>query len=296
MKRRTILAAGLAGIASHLPKGPAVPLEPTNPDFVALWTRVEALAHATPSVRAGGPVAGAPMQLVRMLTEHANLAALQAVDRRDADAALRRLARAAAGVSTRPLRVLTVGDSITAGSGSVDGTGYRGWLTDQLDRADVTVTEVPAHGGGLMVDTVQPLVTTALAGGPAPDVALVAIGTNDSAWGNVAAYQGRLAALVDEILAAGPDVKVACARITISATWADPVRTDPGIPARQQQINAAVSAVVAARPGRTAVAGMDTIPSSWLSDGGWHPGDAGYLRMARIWTDAIPPSWLPQPS
>lgn len=214
-------------------------------------------------------------------------------DRRTGEADLRQRLRALAGTPTTARRVLLVGDSMVAGAGSSDGSGFRGPLGDLLDRVDIEMVEVAAYGNGLTVATAAPLVTAALASGPPPDLAVVLIGTNDATWpapGWPNPWQTATAALIDQILAAGPGVKVAVARISLSAPWADPVMADATVTARQAQVNGIISAICGTRP-RTAVVPLDTLPPDWLTDGGWHPGDAGYLRYARQIFTVIEP-WL----
>jgi lysophospholipase L1-like esterase len=219
-----------------------------------------------------------------------NLGAMQAIADRDRAADLRRRLRALTGQVPQPAHILAVGDSITRGAGSVDGLGYRPWLQDLLDQRDINASITLAGFDGATLDAVVPAVTAALAAEDF-DIALLAIGTNDSAWSSLTTFQSRYAALVDQILTDSPGVKVACAKISISHARADPVRANPAVTANQQQINTWIGQVVAARP-RTTVADMSVIPPEWLHDGGWHPGNAGYARMAQIWVDAITP-WLP---
>lgn len=219
-----------------------------------------------------------------------HLMAMRAIIDRDDAVDLRRRLRTAPAT---PVRILCAGDSITAGAGSTDGLGYRGWLAAMLDRMDYAPTglDAVAGGNGAMLDDLTAPINAALAA-HTPDVVLLNVGTNDSAWGNPSTFQARYAARVDAILAAGPNVRVACAKISISHVRADPVRANSAVPANQATINNAIAAVVAARPARTVLADMTAIAPEWLHDGGWHPGDAGYARMARTWLTVIG-AWLP---
>lgn len=212
---------------------------------------------------------------------------MQAVTARDADADLRRRLRQLAGTPTKPLRVLAAGDSITVGANSVDGTGYRGWLVDLLDRRDIAATVTLAGGNGLGLTSIASAVTAAL---PTvhPDVVLLAAGTND-AYGPVgAAWGATLGTLIDAILASSPTVRVIVAKITYTdVIW------NAGMAANEQVINNYVGAAYLARQagGRVLLADMSVISSSWLSHGpGLHPGDIGYLYMARIWFAAMTPA------
>lgn len=210
---------------------------------------------------------------------------LVAVDARDNMAALRAELRAAAGTTTAPVKILAAGDSITQGGGSSDLRGYRGWLTDLLDRRRITATvPVQAANGGTLRG-LTPVMPAALAAAT-PDIVLLDIGTNDAAQPDMVDWQNRYATLVDLILASSPTVRVACARIAISLG---------PISASEATINTYIDAVVAARTstGRVVSADMTVIDSSWTGDG-VHPLDAGYLRMAQQWAAAIGP-WLPTP-
>lgn len=213
-------------------------------------------------------------------------AQLLSVDVRDNLAALRAEIRAGAGTTTAPVKILAAGDSITQGGGSSDLKGYRGWLTDILDRRRIVATmPVQAANGGTLRG-LTPQMPAALAAST-PDIVLLAIGTNDAAQPDMADWQNRFAALVDLILASSPTVKVACARIAISA---GPISVS------EAAVNTYVDAVVAARTGtgRVVAADMTVVDSSWTADG-VHPLDAGYLRMAQQWAAAIGP-WLPTPA
>jgi lysophospholipase L1-like esterase len=214
---------------------------------------------------------------------------LYAVDRRDAQRSLRALLRQVAGGSTTPLKVMAAGDSITVGGNSVDGTGYRGYLSDLLDRRDINATITVAGGNGIGLTAVASAVTAAL---PTvqPAVVLLNVGTNDAYGPPGAPWNTAYIQLVDAILASSPTVKLAMAKLTLTdSIW------NGGMAANEQTINGYIGAAYSARQsgGRVALADMSVIPSAWLSDGpGLHPGDAGYLRMARIWAAAITP-WLP---
>jgi lysophospholipase L1-like esterase len=193
------------------------------------------------------------------------------------------------------VRILAVGDSITVGFGSSDGAGYRSRLTELLAQRGITAQIDVVANGGLTLDGVTPRAIAALAKG-APDVVLLAVGTNDAAWTPLGGWRTRYMALVDRMLAAGPQVRVACAQVTISDRSSWLVRTRPTTPANERMINGWVGQMVAARSGtgRVVVADMSVIPSMMLTDGGVHPGDAGYQRMAEIWLAAIA-TWLPTP-
>lgn len=227
-------------------------------------------------------------------SEVLHLAAVKALIDRDNAADARRRTRGLPPVMV-PIRVMVAGDSIAVGSGSTGistagGDGWRGWLAGELDRADYAVAglDVVAGGVGKMLDDLAGPIAANLALGP--NVVILAIGTNDSAWGNPNTFGARHLAQVDAILNANPNLKVVCATIPISHDRAQLLFASPPIAtvqANQATINTAIRATVAARPSRVVLADMTPIGPEWLFDGGWHPGDGGYALMARIYADAI---------
>jgi lysophospholipase L1-like esterase len=204
-----------------------------------------------------------------------------ALYQRDSLAALRRTL----GLTpTTGVRVLCVGDSITDGAGSTDGTGYRTWLTDLLDQRRAAPTySLQAYPG----QTLRYVAPRAIAALPTarPDLVLVHLGTNCAMQNDLTDWQARYADLVDQTLASSPTVRVACARIQYSRNTT--------VAAREQQINGYIDAVVAARVagGRVVTADMTGLQARWTEDG-VHPMDAGYMHMAQQWAAAIGP-WLP---
>jgi lysophospholipase L1-like esterase len=212
----------------------------------------------------------------------------------DADVARHDEFRATLGITTAPLKVLAIGDSITVGAGSSDGLGYRSLLADLLGVRRVRAAVSMCAEGGITLRVLAPRVPAALAASP-PDIALVALGTNDAAMPDLVDYAARLGTLVDTILASSPTVRVVVARPALSnAPWA----------VYEQQIGGHVDTVVAARAagGRVRSADMTAVDCSWTTDG-IHPMDAGYMVMARQWlrallgdpADPARPSWLPAP-
>lgn len=218
---------------------------------------------------------------------------LRAVEERDAAAALRAQIRELSGVPATPVTLIAAGDSITFGGNSVDGTGYRGYLADQLDQRGYAPSIAPVGGNGQRLQDIHTPTVAAVTSSTA--VVILAIGTNDAEH-NDPTFQARYAALVDAILAASSTVKVLIAKIPVPGTFVGSVAFNTGNPSalvtKVNTVNTAIAAVAAARVGGGRVAIVDAVPTPWLTDGGWHPGDAGYLWMARNWAAAIVP-WLP---
>jgi len=203
-----------------------------------------------------------------------------AMDQRDNLAAL----RADLKPTTGTIKIMCVGDSITSGAGSSDGTGYRPWLADLVARRHTSAALSVCAYPGQTLRYVAPIAIGQLPTDQ-PDIVLVHLGTNDAMQGDTADFQTRYGQFIDQILASSPTVRVACARINLSRPTT--------LSATESTLNTAIDAAVSARKstGRVVSADMTGIPYRWTGDG-VHPLDAGYLRMAQQWTAAIAP-WLP---
>jgi lysophospholipase L1-like esterase len=186
--------------------------------------------------------------------------------------------------TTSTVKIMCVGDSITTGAGSTDGTGYRWWLTDLLAQRHTAPTYNLQAYSGQTLRFVAPLALAALPAAQ-PNIVLVHLGTNDAMQNDLADWQNRYVAFIDQILASSPTVRVACARIQYGR--------DTTVASREQQINGYIDNVVAARTagGRVVSADMTVVPQRWTVDG-IHPLDTGYERMAWQWAAAIG-AWLP---
>lgn len=192
------------------------------------------------------------------------------------------VAAPAATAEPGPLRILTIGDSLTAGYGGADTLGYRRELGARL--ADAEVEHVFTNGGGSRGGwTVQDL-RTGIDGWLAadqPDLVLIAIGTNNAAGAGpgMNGFEPAYIGLVNRILAWNPTVKVAVTQVTYSnAAWS------PNLVA----VNvAAIHAAWWAQPaGRSILADMSTIHPCRTFDG-VHMRDDGYDQMGRQWYRAL---------
>lgn len=216
----------------------------------------------------------------------------------------------------RPCGIMPLGDSITFGTGSSDGGGYRvpffrramvdgraitflgsmmsgpasvdGVAFPQANEGHIgfTIDDAPAvdrHG-------IAPLALPAI-DRTSPDIVLLMIGTNDIGTRN--ALEGapaRLAALVDAITTHDPHLALFVAEIPPTANDDDA--------APERAYNAAVADIVRSRANagkRVTLVDMygpftanAAYRSEYLADG-LHPNDAGYDVMARIWYDAVGP-------
>lgn len=172
--------------------------------------------------------------------------------------------------------VLPLGDSITLGVGSSDGTGYRGPLHALLPSLVFTGSQGTApllHEGhsGWRIDQ---LIAVPVG---RPAFVLLHAGTNDAVQNHSATTMlADMAALLNGIQAASPGTQVFVAQIPISP-WATPA---------QQATEAAFDAGLPALAGRW-VRVVD-MRATEISPDGVHPDDRGYASMAAQWSAALP--------
>jgi lysophospholipase L1-like esterase len=184
-----------------------------------------------------------------------------------------------------PLRIMPLGDSLTWGKGSSDGSGYRVDLHSWLEATGVVTDFVGSqHNGsgpdldheghpgwriaeiGAHVDQWVPQA--------APDVILLDIGTNDLLHHDaVAEAPARLAALLDRLIVLAPQARIVLARLLV-------VRAD------FRGFNAALGRIAADRPGHVWLADMSGISPAETVDH-VHPTDLGYRWMAAEWYRAL---------
>jgi lysophospholipase L1-like esterase len=190
----------------------------------------------------------------------------------------------------RPLRVMMLGDSITFGMRSTDRQGYQTVLAADFRRAGVTATWTNRGFGGETIGSIAAR-TPGLLGVDRPDVVLLDAGTNDAAGkpdngqpkpDPIDRAPLKLAALVNTILAASPNVWVVLARVSYSTGFY--AKLVPG----ERLINAAVPGIAAAHRDRVVIADMSGLAPSLLAEN-IHPNDAGYAWMAAQWWTALRP-------
>ncbi|KAF4498548.1 SGNH hydrolase [Fusarium agapanthi] len=196
------------------------------------------------------------------------------------------------------LRVLALGDSITNGFKSSDGSGYRGFLYNYLTKQGIyKVDMIGSVKAGAMSDpdneghngaTISQTSGFAdLSLGQRPNVVLLHAGTNDMGNDNDAAGAvNRLADLVDKIIKECPDAAVLVAAIIPA--------TDRARQGRTNTYNAGVAALVSSRAnaGKVLLMNMDTVLTTDELSDGLHPNDERYGVMATHWAGV--PTWLPQ--
>lgn len=185
--------------------------------------------------------------------------------------------------------IVPLGDSITWGSNSSDGNGYRGPLADLLTAAGVKWLFAGEQTHGTMPDnnnegwpgaTIAALdarVGPSIAAPPlyhAPMFVLLYAGRNDAAAGRTAVQMtADMTALVDQLLTAAPYVRILVAQIT---TTGQPL---------EQAADVAFDAALPALAGPR----VRIVDQTGLTIGGdgIHPDDAGYADEGQRWFTAI---------
>ncbi|MEU1290674.1 FG-GAP-like repeat-containing protein [Kitasatospora sp. NPDC005856] len=219
--------------------------------------------------------------------------ALAAVTAVAALAATAPTASAAAPTPAPVLRVMPLGDSITAGWRSTSDAGYRGPLVDLVAQQNrYTVDLVGSRGNGAVADPDNEghsgsMVDDILAGvdgwlaAAQPDVVLLHIGINDLDRGSDKAHAAdRTSALIDRILADRPGVTVLVMGL---------IPTTPNLTAQVADYNDVLSRAVLAKQAqgrKVRYTAAPALTSAEMADG-LHPDDLGYQRLAQTFDQAL---------
>ncbi|WP_235437780.1 SGNH/GDSL hydrolase family protein [Kitasatospora griseola] len=201
--------------------------------------------------------------------------------------------------TSQHLRVMPLGDSITAGTGSSTGDGYR----LELARYMVDVQQIytatwvgsqtsgqqsnphhEGHSGWTIAD-----LSGSIGGWMAtyqPDVVLVHAGVNDARQGaDASTMASRMQVLLGRILAASPTVRVIVGDVI--PPWYGTQQDIASVTV--QRFDAMLPDVVAAAGPRVSLARMSAaVTTSQLGDG-LHPTDTGYRYMAWVWWRCMSP-------
>ncbi|RDW64132.1 hypothetical protein BP5796_10634 [Coleophoma crateriformis] len=187
------------------------------------------------------------------------------------------------------LVILPLGDSITYGTDSTDGNGYRQNL-ETLVEATTPVNYIGSVQAGSMSDNDNeghPGFTITQIGAQAvqdftatPDVVLLMAGTNDVLQGlNLSTAPDRLSTLIDQLITGMPKAAILVATLT-------PLTT-PSYEALRETYNAALPAIVAAKVSAGSLVqlvDMSNVTDAQIASAdGIHPNDAGYVTMAYAW-------------
>lgn len=191
------------------------------------------------------------------------------------------------------LRLMPIGDSITAGYRSTSDNGYRGPLYTQLKNEGNAVDFVgsqrggnafdPDHEGyfGNRIDQVAGLLNPDLATYQ-PNLVTLHLGTNDLGQGyQVATAPDRLASLIDQIIAARPGVTVLVAQLIPNST--------ASVQSLINTYNSRIPGIVQTRVNagkHVYTVSMSALTLADLNDG-LHPNDGGYQKMANAWDAAV---------
>ncbi|MEU3527962.1 SGNH/GDSL hydrolase family protein [Streptomyces sp. NPDC038707] len=199
----------------------------------------------------------------------------------------------------RPVRIMPLGDSITAGMNSTGAAGYRDELLRHLHRLGHDACFVgpcvnafqpqgdPAYAAvcGITVEALTPLLPQWV---PAarPDWLLVHIGTNDMYGPEHTAAPGHLRTFVRTLLRLAPSAGILLASIIPSR--------QPEWQAHIDGYNRHVREIAEEYGHRGRVFFADMAPALHASPQGGddlsdlvHPNDQGYAKMAAVWRDAL---------
>ena len=218
--------------------------------------------------------------------------------------ALFAVSRAEAQASVN-LRILPLGDSITAGYRSSTGNGYRGPLAAALNGQVATVDFVgtqldgsmpdPDNEGhfGYQIDRLAALTDIALYR-YRPNVVLLDAGINDLGNNNdVSNAPARLGSLIDQVLEAEPEASVLVAQLVVNSNAA----TESAVVGFNNQL-ALVVQERASIGKHVVLVDMSALTTADLSDG-LHPNDNGYQLMANAWDASlqqiIAKNWITEP-
>ena len=192
--------------------------------------------------------------------------------------------------AARPLRIMALGDSITAGTGSVSRSGYRADLHARLVAAGLDVDFVGSqrsgigpdldhegHGGSTINRVDQVLDSTLSA--YRPDVILLHIGTNNITRGeNARKVAGRMSRLIDRIRMARPTAHIFVSQIVGS-----------NVPVERlvdRLFNDRLPAIVAAKGPMVRLVDQSAVYGADLHDL-HHPNDRGYAKMSFNFYNAL---------
>ncbi len=191
------------------------------------------------------------------------------------------------------LRIMPLGDSITWGTESSTGNGYRGPLAVALSSQVAVEDFVGKQINGTMSDPdneghpgykISDLANLANASLNTykPNVVLLDAGINDLGQNyQISSAPTRLASLIDQVLTAEPDATVLVATLIING--------DPTLESERETFNSQLPAIVQARASQgkhVALVDMGALTTANLS-GTLHPNDSGYQLMANAWDSAI---------
>ncbi|GAB0136629.1 hypothetical protein EsDP_00004924 [Epichloe bromicola] len=196
-----------------------------------------------------------------------------------------------------PLRLMPLGASITYGVGSSDGNGYREDLYDLLTKSGYTVDMVGSRKHGTMKDNenegwpglrIGQVQAKAEAAVPSrlPNLFALNAGTNDCVQNfQISSAGQRMSKLLEYLWKASPGSTVILSTLVTNLNGA----TEARVKDVNNQIRALVSKEAAAgkRIVLAEMHGSDGPQKGDIGPDGTHPTDAGYDKMAKIWSRSI---------
>lgn len=202
---------------------------------------------------------------------------------------------ASKSVSSDPVKIMPLGDSITEGSSS---GGYRPKLWNKLKADGLSVDFVGSQERGpsgfdddheayrgKTIDWIDARVVGFLKSNPA-DVVLLMIGTNDTGTKDTASEMGaQLTSTINKIISVDSDIKILLASIPP----VDPDRNTAARVAKTEAYNALIPKI-AAKYKAVEYVDMSKITPDDLADS-VHPNSTGYEKIASAYEDAILDIW-----
>lgn len=195
-----------------------------------------------------------------------------------------------------PLRIMSLGASVTFGTGSSTGNSYRKDLRDMLVAAGQTVNFVGTSENGNFTDkqveatpgfVISQIAAAASAAAPQllPNLVLLDAGTNNCNGGGTVPDAGaNVTALINDVYARSPGATVVLTTILANKIAAqDACRVDVN------KQYAALAASMTAQGAKLVLVDMrspDAPTTADLADTR-HPNDAGYQKMANVWFPGI---------
>jgi lysophospholipase L1-like esterase len=205
---------------------------------------------------------------------------------------------APAHAAAAPVKIMPLGASITWGTSSTDGNGYREELRKHLaGDAGIAVDFVGSQQSGTMADRdneghpglrIDQIAANADAwlSAAQPDVVLLNVGTNDTLQNHdLPNAPARMNDLLNRIVAARPTAAVVFSTLVPSGNATNDSRT--------RTFNAALPAVAAAQVAAGHNVRLVDLNSSLtaadISADTIHPTDGGYVKLGNLWHAALRP-------
>jgi lysophospholipase L1-like esterase len=195
--------------------------------------------------------------------------------------------------TSRRLRIMPVGDSITYGMINPNYGGYRhllgrlltadGYPFDFVGSQQSGADVIPSsnhegHPGWTIPEIKYGIDAKHWLETNQPDLILLHIGTNDINRGDAAGAPANLSALLDVILARSPDTRIIVAQI---------IHPQTGLDRDFLAFDEAIPGIAASKGPRISVVDMQNILTPRDYANSLHPNDKGYDKMAHAWESAI---------